>query len=758
VRPNFWQVSLVLAWFAGGSPVLAVPPEAPRSLEQDFGRNEVRVLGGIFRLPVGRTVEEIALPERLERLGYRRVKGRRPAAPGEFFWGNESFWIYRQAHWREGEWRPAEPVGVKLGPGGRVVGPDAEPGKPLPREMPYLEGEVLAESLDGDRAPRWPIRLDELPERVWRALLAIEDARFFDHPGVDYRGIARALLANLLSGKVAQGGSTLTQQLVKMRDLTPKRTLGRKVSEAIRAVALEAEYDKREILESYLNHVYYGHVGGLAVHGIGAASRAYLGKTPEQLSLEEAALLAGIIQSPNRLAPDRHPSEATARRNRVLERLAELKWASPAEVAAAKAKPLRLKLSPPTPPPGGTFYNWVTQIAEREASERLEKGRGVIVETHLDPLLQVRAEQVVAGELERLRRSFKRLRSAPLSAALVALDGRTGAVLAYVGGRDRGGFDRVRSARRQPGSTLKPLMLLEAFERCGERGAVFPATRVVDRAVEIELTEPGERRRTWKPTNNDGKFRGLVTVRQALEQSLNVPFVRLARWCGFEATADRLRQLGIPVPTPTPPAFSLGAVEVAPLELARAYTAFVALGEVVEPWPLLRISKPEGWPLARFRPRTERVASSTSAWLARDLMRGAIEEGSARQAALEGVEAVGKTGTSSERRDAWFAGTADGVVAVVWLGLDTNEPLGLTGAEAAAPLWRKFMDKAARWRGSPPPTRPDGIVEAEIDTETGLRVDGFNFWSETKTELFRRGALPRRDHWFWFDDPEPVVE
>lgn len=725
----------------------------PLPLELDLGRSEVRVYAAPCVIPVGRTVEEARLPERLERLGYSRVKGRKPEKPGQYFWGNESFWIYRQTHHFEGAIREAALVGLRLdGPAGRILGPGAHPGEAASRVMPYLEPETLAESLTGDRAPRRPIRLAQLPERVWRPLLAIEDARFFEHPGVDYRGIARAILANILKGGVAQGGSTITQQLIKMRDLTPKRTLGRKVSEAVRALAIESEYDKKEILESYLNHVYYGHLGGVSIHGLGAAARAFFSKRPAELTLSEAALLAGIIQAPNRLAPDRHPAEAKKRRDRVLQRMGELKWASAAEVAAAQRSGLGLKLNPPPPPPANQFLGWVSEIAHEEAERRLENGRGVLVETGIDPLVQEATEEAVRHRLEALRKSFKRLRGAPLSAAAVALDAETGAVLAYVGGdpdAPRGGFDRARKAQRQPGSAIKPLVLLEAFESCGSRGALYPATRVLDAPVAIQLPKG-----PWKPANHDGNFRGLVTVREALAQSLNTPLVRLGRWCGFEAVATTLRRAGITLPAEPPPSFVLGAVETSPLALAQAYTVFATPGETVKPRPVLRIDRPDGWNLAKFKLDREPVVRPAVAWLVRDLMREAVASGTGRGASLKGLDVAGKTGSSSNERDAWFAGQAGSVVAVVWVGLDNDDRLGLSGAEAAAPLWRELMAVAARVRGGDGPERPSEIVEAWVDLSSGLLV---NKGKKAHRDLFRRGTLPRKDRWWWFDAPERVI-
>lgn len=736
-------------------PVVARAADEPPSLDLDLGRSEVRIEAEPYHLPRGRTVAAARLSERLERLGYRRVKGKRPAAPGEFFWGTDSFWFYRPTFRAAGgRIEPPALLGVTLaGPDGAITGPASIAGQKPPTEMPALEPEVLAESLAADRAPRRPIRLAELSERVWRPLLAIEDARFFEHPGVDYRGIARAILANLIAGGVAQGGSTITQQLIKMRDLTPKRTLGRKVSEAVRALALEADHDKREILECYLNHVYYGHVGGLAIHGIGAAARAYFSKAPNELTLTEAALLAGIIQAPNRLAPDRHPEAAKARRDAVLRRMGELKWALPADVEAAQRAPLSLRLTPPRPAVATAFVDWADEIVHEEAARRIEKGRGVVVQTGIDPLLQEVAERAIEHRLDALRKASRRLAGAPLAAALVALDVETGAVLAYAGGdprAPRGGFDRARKAERQPGSAVKPLVLLAAFERCGERGPLYPAMRVMDEPVAIARPSG-----PWKPSNNDGKYRGLVTLRDALTQSLNLPFVRLGRWCGFEEIASTLRRAGLALPAEIPPAFVLGAVETSPLALAEAYTVFATPGERVEARPILAIEKPDGGNLARFRPQRVRVAEPAAAWLVRDMMRDAVASGTARGAKVKGLDLAGKTGTSSNERDAWFAGQGGSVVAVVWVGLDDGEPLGLSGAEAAAPLWREFMEVAAEARGGDGPERPREIVEATVDLNSGLRVDDPS--KTTRTDLFRRGHLPRTDRWFWFDAPEDVV-
>jgi len=726
-------------------------------LEDELGRSEVRIWSEAYPIVEGLTIAEMHLPERLERLGYERVS-RKPERSGEWFWGNERAWIYRHAHRLAGEDIDAELIGLSLRNGDGLVVAGLTPEGRLhglsARDAAWLEPELLSESLDGTRAVRRRIDLDRLPTHAWRALLAAEDHRFLEHSGVDARSIARALLANLSKGGVAQGGSTITQQLVKNRDLTPKRTLGRKVSEAVRALALEAEHDKHDILEAYLNTVYYGHVDGLAIHGIGTASRAYFGKSATQLTLVESATLAAIIQGPNRLSPIDHPDAAKERRDWVLSRMEELGWASASDVAAAKRSAVRAHETPPRPPPAQAFVRWVGDVAEELAPRRLEQGRGVIAETSLDAVLQHVAEDVVRDGLDDLRRAHPRLLHEKLQAALVAIDVETGGVLAHVGGdpaqhEDR--FDRVRLARRQPGSAIKPFVLLEAFDDCGEQAPLTPATRVLDAPLALTVTD-GE----WRPENADDRFRGIVDLRTTLVDSLNVPTVRVARWCGFDATARRLRQVGFGVPEDAPPSMALGALETTPLALCRAITVFATPGVIVDPRPAWRLERPGGRGLENITRRAHRVASDAAAYLVDDCLRDAVVRGTGRAAQVARASVRGKTGTTSRQRDAWFAGHAGSVACVVWIGLDGAEPLGLSGGEAAAPLWQRFMQVAALARPPREVPRPDDLVVRWVDEETGRLVgDGRE---GAHAEVFRRGALPDSKRWWRIDEPLPPIE
>lgn len=735
---------------------LAPGPAAADGLDDELGRNEVRVLSAPYPVHPGTTVTGAALPERLERLGYTRVRDR-PDAAGEYFWGHEVFWIYRREHRIGAQEHPARLFGLVLDDG-RVTGfrsGDGEALWPEERFQPWLEPEVLAEGLSGDRARTVRVELDGLPEHVWRTVLAAEDHRFFDHAGLDWRGIARALLKNALAGEVTQGGSTITQQLVKLRDLTPRRTLGRKASEAVRALALEAEYDKREILESYLDHVYYGHVGGLGVYGLGTASRAFFGKPARNLDLGEAALLAAMIQGPNRLSPVRHPERVLERQRWVLSRMEELGWTPEAEVARQVRRGLpALAVIPPEPPPARRFLSWVRAVVEDEAPGRFEEGRGFVVQTAIDPLAQASAERAVAAGLDRLRRAHPALVRQPLSAALVALDGRTGAVVAHVGGdpgdlADR--FDRGRLAQRQTGSAVKPLTLLEAFDDCGAREPLSPASRVLDEPVTLELPSGA-----WTPANLGRRSRGVIDVRESLVASLNVPFVRIARWCGFDAVAETFRQAGIGLPAEPPPAFVLGAIETSPAELAGAFTTFSTLGVALRPLPVLSLSLPAGGRIERLVPRATRVAEPAAAFLVRDLMADAVRRGTGRTAAVAGAEAWGKTGSSSDFRDAWFVGGAGTLVAAVWVGVDDGSPLGVPASEAAAPIWKAFVEPVAASR--PPVDRPtpEDVVVRWVEDRTGRLVEHRR--SGAHSELFDRDYLPPARRLLLPDPPLPVIE
>ncbi len=728
-------------------------------LDHELGRAEVRVFTAPFSLAdavaSGQTVEGTALVGRLEQLGYRRVRGRRPSVEGEFFWGNERFWIFRRGHFRTARWQPALLLEVMVGSSGRLIAVKDERGRQVAAARAELEPLLIAETLRPGRAARLPVVFEQLPEVVWRTVVASEDARFFDHGGVDSRSLARAVLANARKRGVAQGGSTITQQLIKHRELTPRRTVGRKISEALRALALETEVDKSDILENYLNSVYYGHIEGVEIYGLGAAARAYFSKQASELTLAESALLAGLIQSPNRLSPVRNPQSALKRRHYVLDRLRELGWAEPADLEAIRARTtVRLRISKPTAMASAHLLAAIRFEGGDLVERKLERGRGLVVETHLDPWLQ----QIAA---EQLQRAPSRAKNRNLEGAFVAGNVRSGEIVAYVGSTQtsrQGELDRARRALRQPGSTVKPLVVLEALERCGRNDPLTLATLVADEPLTIELASG-----PWSPRNSDLRSRGVVDVRRTLMESLNQPTVRLARHCGFQATADRFAELGLASSDPEQPAFVLGAVEVSPRQLLSVYARLAGVKRPKDPRALIaKVLAPDGaveFDSRDRRSRLRRVPSTSLRFLIRDAL-----EGAASSAGIGVNGAWGKTGTSSDRRDAWFAGGFGDFVAVVWLGTDDGHNGALTGALSgarnAAPIFGAWMDAASAQAGAAS-TGTDreaqrGLVRRTIDAETGLVLKQPRAGS--RQEWFVKGSVPPKRRWWRPGATAPVIQ
>jgi membrane carboxypeptidase/penicillin-binding protein len=311
-------------------------------------------------------------------------------------------------------------------------------------------------------------------------------------------------------------------------------------------------------------------------------------------------------------------------------------------------------------------------------------------------------------------------------------------------------FDRARKAERQPGSTVKPFIMLEALNECGRQQRLNPATRVADEPLSIELPT-GD----WVPRNADSRFRGVIDARTALAESRNVPMIRIARYCGLDETAAMFERVNIRLPDDPPPSFVLGAIETTPLRLAGAYTVLASPGKYFEPLPLRRVERPDGSLLLGGSPHAKRVIDPAVAYIVRDMMTSAVKGGTAQVARIEGYNVAAKTGSSSNLRDAWFAGDAGGVVTVVWVGLDGGGRLGLSGSLAAGPIWREFMEQALVARPRRELDRPRNVVERHINPRTGLLVRETN--NSARLELFRRGALPRRDRFWRLDRPIPVV-
>jgi penicillin-binding protein 1B len=587
-----------------------------------------------------------------------------------------------------------------------------------PAQEVILEPPLLASFYGPDLSERRPVTLDELPEYVLRAVLAAEDDNFYQHPGVSPTGIARALWVNLRGGEVQQGGSTITQQVVKNLYLSSKRSLVRKAKEAWIAVMLDLRYSKKSILEAYLNEIYWGKSGPANVIGLGAASWAYFGKHPSQLTLAEAATLAGMIQAPGTYLPTQHPGKALERRNWVLQRLADLGWVPEDRVRSAQAEPMSPHPETVNARPHAPYF---AELAEHEARERFGikdlPDEGYVLFATLRWRDQRAAERALAGGLAGLEKGLERRHrgKGPLQGALLSVEPQDGAILAYVGGRSYSlsQFDRVRRARRQAGSAFKPVVYAAAFEEA----VATPATLVRDSPITVKA-----RGLEWKPQNYDRGYRGMVTVRTALEQSLNIPTVRLALQVGLPRVIEKAKDMGLTADFDAVPSLALGAFEATPWEMAQVYATFAAEGARPELHGLAAVRDRFGEAvLGDDLPAPRRVMPPEASFLVTSILQGALDRGTASAARSYGVRdrLAGKNGTTNDRRDNWFAGYSPDRVTVVWVGYDDNARTTMSGARAALPIWSRFTAAVRPPSGYLPFTPPKGIVTLTVDPTTG---------------------------------------
>ncbi|HEX3561110.1 MAG TPA: PBP1A family penicillin-binding protein [Pyrinomonadaceae bacterium] len=603
-----------------------------------------------------------------------------------------------------------------------------------------LEPEPLTADAGEKTASRAALSYDEIPPVVARAVLSIEDRRFFEHGPVDFWGIARAAFSwGQEDQDFKQGGSTVTQQLVKNTYLTPERTFRRKFQEAALASVIEGQMSKKDILALYCNEIYLGRRGSIAVRGVRQAARIFFGKELQDLSLAEAATIAGMIQSPARYAPDRHPDKAQLRRNTVLAAMLRDGAITPDEARAAASEPVKVAPLEHADAIAPYFIDYASRVVEsRLPPSAAESGPSQRVYTTLDLDLQQIAEESINNQLARLEKVFKGRRRP--QAALVALDPRTGHVLALVGGDSYAGsqLNRATDALRQPGSVFKPVVYAAALE-----SGISPLTLSTD--APREFTYDGGAK--YRPANYGGSFSMHdVTLRTGLVHSLNVVTVDAALRTGLARVAALAERLGLPRPQAYP-SLALGTTEATPLEVATAYTAFAGGGRIVRPNPVLRVEGVDGASmleednggmlegssadalnengapsLAENNAAAEQVLKPSTAYMLTDMLSAVIDHGTARAArgAIRGVAVAGKTGTS---RDGWFAGFTPNLVCVVWVGFDDGEELNLTGADSALPAWVEFVRRAVELRpelGGQSFERPASVVTVDIDPDTGM--------------------------------------
>ncbi len=696
-----------------------------------------RIYSAPFALFPGVHAERSGLLERLSRLGYVRVDGA-PRQPGDYRFA-EGRLLELALRKNPGSRDDARQVQLQLEEG-RIVRMVAEDDG---EEISVLElpGEPLAGIYDRVWESRQLVSVAEVPSLLVQAILAAEDRRFFEHAGVDWRAVLRALWVNMRAGGVQQGGSTLTQQLMKNFFLSTERTVQRKVVELLMAFIAERRYSKLEILESYLNEIYLGQVGAKGIFGIREGADFYFGKDPGNLTLGQTALLAGLIQAPNRYSPYHAPERALKRRNVVLNRMRRFGMITEADHRAAKAEAVGVRPAAEPPRVAPYYVDYVQEELAATHPAAVLTQDGLQIHTALDAELQRAAEQAVQGGLAELEQSYEWLRPRPnlpsLEACLVAIHPHTGEIKAMVGGRSYGQsqFNRVVQARRQVGSLFKPVVYAAALIHGHPDGSLWlPTSRVDDTPFEWAFDA-----RVWKPANYADEYFGIVTIREALERSLNAATARAAHEVGLAPIVSTAHELGFDDGLPAVPAIVLGAGEATPLQVARVYAAFANDGLRPTPLATRRVETASGQILERRGIQLARAIPSDVAFMVTHMLRGVLERGTGRAGQLE-VPAAGKTGTTDAYRDAWFAGYTPDLVTVVWVGFDQGRALKLPGSKAALPIWAHFMRMATAGRPGTPFRAPPGVTLTYIDPESGeLATDQCPTAIE---EAFPTGASP----------------
>lgn len=668
----------------------------------------------------GMNIPASRIREKLRRLGYRSSRDR-PRATGEYRTRGESAVIeiflhdfqYPLRHFR------GFPVRISLKSGTIHRIQRLDNGEVLPSIE--LEPEVVTGFYDRVREQRRIVRLDEVPARVRKAVLAVEDERFYYHRGVDPVAVLRASVANLRRGGVVQGGSTLTQQLVKNFFLESDRTFERKAKEALMAVVTEWMYTKDEILENYLNEIYLGQNGAQGIFGIWEAARFYFVKEPEQLTVGETAMLAGLIRAPNRYSPYRNIKDATRRRNVILAKLAgdgiitRRAYERALQEVFEKREPVRVTNGAPY------FTDYVKNELAAHYSNDVLTAEGLRIFTSLDLEMQQAADTAMSKGLVRLEKDYRHLRNTAktddLEGALVVIKPQTGEIKAMVGGRDyrKSQFNRVAQAKRQPGSVFKPFVFLAALTHGStqDREPYRSTTFVEDAPFTWSFG-----RQTWAPENYKQRYYGWVTMREAMEKSLNAATARIAQDVGIKKVREMAYRMGIQSRLPLLPSLALGAVEVTPLEMAGAFSALANNGIRTHLLSIKNVMDRNGTVLEKRNIRVKRVISPRVAFDMNNMLRGVVDRGTARSARALGFArpAAGKTGTTNDARDAWFAGYTPDLLALVWVGFDRQSELGLAGSQAALPIWTDFMKRATNRVPATDFVTPPGISTLEVDS------------------------------------------
>ncbi|MGC4098881.1 MAG: PBP1A family penicillin-binding protein [Nitrospira sp.] len=729
--PVLIVTGVALALVGGYGVFLSTSLTLPKSDEHP----PLLIYGAPFFLTPGLHLVDSGLFDHLQRLEYKPVPAA-PRAAGEYFATKDSIEIF--LHAQEENRFPARSVRLILADGIITEVLSVSDGRPL--SLVSLEPVLISGMRSGSRQVREWIPLDQVPSSLIKALLIIEDRRFFSHFGVDPIAIGRALWINVTRGVVVQGGSTLTQQLAKNLYYSPKRSIGRKLREAMAAMALEFKYRKEEILESYVNEIYLGQTGPVSIYGVKEAAHRYFSKSLNELSIDEIALIVGLIKGPNAYSPVKNVEDATKRRNVVLRRLKEEGILTEDAMTYAMNLPVKVMLNQDVLTDAPYFVDHLLRDIEQGIG--MDIPDGVRIYSTLDPRTQRIVAQVLQEGLAKLETSYPALAGVdpPLQGAAVVLDVKSGHVLAMVGGRNYrlSQFNRAVQAHRSAGSLFKPFVYLAGFEAAREQGTtgLTPATMLVDEPVTLESGN-GE----WSPQNYDRQHRGPVTVRAALEQSLNIPAVRAAHRIGVPVLSNLLHEFGITTPLADNLSLALGSSSVSLLQITAAYAGLANGGVVIRPVALSNMAREGGETI--WSPPLDRRQAATpqGAYLITSLLKGVVDRGTGVKAKAWGVHGpvAGKTGTTDGYRDAWFIGYTPDIAIGVWVGFDDERPIKLTGSQAALPIWSALALRLIP-RDSPDFETPVGVIQRKIDPKSGQLAT--SQCPEKRVEFFIAGTEP----------------
>ena len=674
-----------------------------------------RVYAQPIELYAGQQLSSRRFTEELERLGYLAVAN--PDRPGTYRRRGDRVSVFVRDFRFADERQDAR--ALRLGfSGDAITSLEDAQGREVAvmRLDPLLIGSIFP--IHGE--DRIVVAPDQVPPLLPAALKAVEDRKFDSHHGVNPLAILRALFVNVRAGQIEQGGSTLTQQLVKSYFLDSRRTLRRKAEEAVMAVILESRFEKADIMNAYINEIYLGQDGLRAVHGFGLASQFYFGKPLTELALPEVALMVAIVRGPSYYDPRRQPERALERRNLVLRVLAEQGVVSAADADRAAKKPLGVA-EPGRK--GGSFYPAFLDLVRRQLREDYEESAlteaGLTVFSTLDPLLQEKAETALAGELDRLDASGRK-EAQGLEGVVVVTTPQTGEIVGLVGGRRAAfdGFNRALDAKRPIGSLAKPLVYLAALET----GRYTPASILADEPVDLKLPN-GDR---WKPANFDKQVRGPVPMVRALTQSLNLATVNLGLEVGLDHVARTFEQLGLDEAPPEFASMLLGATNLSPLEVAQMYNT-LANGGFRSPLRAVRaVIAEDGKPLKAPELEVAEVSSPEAIYTLDRMLIEVMERGTGRAAKRQlpaDLVVAGKTGTSNDYRDSWFSGFSGSHLVVAWVGHDDNRPTGLTGTTGGLAVWSRLMGSIAT--SSFEPLLPESLEHRWIDYFSGRETSPY---------------------------------